>query len=255
MLHFKDSGSGPAVILIHGLFGDLNNLGNLARELLANNYRVIQLDTRNHGLSPTIAGMTYLQQADDLAELITTLELQSVSLVGHSMGGKIAMAYALANPQQVQQLVVADIAPVPYQSHHQQVIAGLKSLWQQPTSTRQQADQLLSDFVDDVGVRQFLLKNLSWRDGECHWKLRLEQVLAGYHDVIDWPSTEHSYSGPTLFIKGTESDYILAEHRPAIGRHFPNSKAKLISHAGHWLHAQKPGAFNRIVATFLSANG
>ncbi|MBD1388714.1 alpha/beta fold hydrolase [Neiella sp. HB171785] len=254
-MHYKESGSGPAVILIHGLFGDLNNLGNLARDLLEQGYRVIQIDTRNHGSSPTIDGMSYRQQAQDLAELIAELELQQVDLVGHSMGGKIAMAYALSEPQMVRRLVVADIAPVAYQSHHIQVIAGLNALWQQPTSSRQQADQLLSQFVDESGVRQFLLKNLNWRDGQCQWKLRLQQVLAGYDDVIDWPQFDGSYSGPTLFIKGTESDYILSEHREAISQYFANSKAKLISDAGHWLHAQKPAAFNRIVATFLSANG
>ncbi|MBW8190676.1 alpha/beta fold hydrolase [Neiella marina] len=254
MLNFKDVGHGDPVLLIHGLFGDLNNLGSLARALVEQGFRVIQIDTRNHGASPTLDGMDYLSQAADVKALLAQLKLASVKVVGHSMGGKIAMQLALQQPELIQCLVVADIAPVPYQSHHVQVIKGLRALQQTNTANRKEADALLAQFVDEVGVRQFLLKNLTWSDAKCQWRLRIEQVLAGYDDVIDWPKTDVSFDGPTLFVKGSESEYILESHRSAIGQHFPAAKARIIQGTGHWLHAQKPADFNRIVSAFLASN-
>ena len=251
-LNYKSQGDGPALILIHGLFGDMNNLGMLARELInSGEWQVIQLDVRNHGRSFHSPEMDYPSMAEDIIGLMDELQLSSAVFIGHSMGGKIAMQLALSAPQRVSGLIVADIAPVAYASHHQNVFAALSQLETQRPNSRKVADQLIQPLLPDLGVRQFLLKNLVFTQTGMKWRMNLAAVRANYAKILDWPATERSYNGPTLFIKGADSDYILPHYQSQTLAQFPAATAKIIGNTGHWLHAEKPRLFNRLVAQFL----
>ncbi|USD36304.1 MULTISPECIES: alpha/beta fold hydrolase [Ferrimonas] len=254
MLNFIDQGHGPAVVLIHGLFGNADNLGRLGAALLAEHWRVIRIDLPNHGRSVMGYPMSLANMAEALEQLRRQLSLDRWALVGHSLGGKVAMTYAQAHPQQVSALVVADIAPVGYQTQrHQAVLATLTELNQQPQLTRKSAQQHFNQAGIDSGTSAFLLKNLRPdSDGDYHWQLDINTIVHHYPDIIGPLPEQPPYSGPVLFVKGERSDYLLPEHRPEIGRRFPQAKARIITGTGHWLHAEKPDQFNRHVAQFLA---
>ncbi|RKF17849.1 alpha/beta fold hydrolase [Alginatibacterium sediminis] len=251
-LNYSDQGQGPVVILIHGLFGAKSNLQLCARHLVDQGYRVVSVDARNHGQSPREDGMNYKIQANDIISLAQDLELSSFSLLGHSMGGKVAMATALLAPDKVDQLIVADIAPVVYQASHAEVFQGLKAVELAKIENRKQAEQQLAQFVTMPEVRQFLLRSLSKQDQGWNWDFDINALQTYYSEILDWPNFDNIYSGPCLFIKGSDSEYIKAEFQTKIMQQFPNATLKIIQDAGHWLHAQKPSLFNRISAHFLS---
>ncbi|MCL1137351.1 alpha/beta fold hydrolase [Shewanella pneumatophori] len=255
-MHYTTSGQGPVVILIHGLFGDLDNLKALGKEL-ETDYTVVRVDVPNHGASPHISAMNYQTLADNMADFIGQLcskhGCNNVTLVGHSMGGKIAMATALNYPQWVNKLVVADIAPVSYQSRHDAVFAALESMpVNELTDRRQALTHMQASSIDD-GTAQFLLKSLTRTATGFAWKMNLSGLKSSYPDIIAWPEFGAVYEGPCLFVRGGDSDYITAEHRQAIMSQFPNVKAKTIAGTGHWLHAQKANIFNRIVKDFITS--
>lgn len=252
LLHHQIIGEGSPVVLIHGLFGALDNLKTLARHLSAD-HQVISIDVRNHGRSVHSDHMDYPAMVDDLINLLDHLGLPQVILVGHSMGGKIAMEMALLHPQRISQLVVADIAPVAYNNRHDNVFAALNSIEPATLPNRQQALTALTDAGIDMGTAQFLLKNLVKAQQGFEWRFNLPALQANYQQILGAPSQQGCYQGPTLFIKGGNSDYILAEHRPQIMGYFPNAKAKIIEGTGHWLHAEKPALFNKLVAAFIEA--
>lgn len=253
-MHYTTSGQGPIVILIHGLFGDLDNLKALGKEL-ETAFTVVRVDVPNHGASPKVSRMDYLTLADDMTKLITNLcdqyGYQKATLVGHSMGGKIAMATALQHPDLVNKLVVADIAPVSYHSRHDNVFAALESMPLEKISDRRQALVHMQNAGIDDGTAQFLLKSLTRTSNGFEWKLNLQGLKNSYLDIIAWPSFNSAYQGPCLFIRGGDSDYVTAEHRDAIMSQFPQVTAKTIAGTGHWLHAQKASIFNRIVKNFI----
>ncbi len=254
-LNYQIQGSGQPVILMHGMFGSLSNLGLVARALM-DRYQVIAVDMRNHGESPHSMTMDYPGMADDIVELLDDLNIPQAHLLGHSMGGKVGMQIALNQPKRVSKLIVADIAPVDYKpDRHGGVLTGLSALEKARPTTRQQADQLLAEHVEEAGVRAFLLKNLlRAEDGHFDLRLYLEGILANYYDTLTLAPTGNPFSGPTLFIKGADSAYIQDKHRAEVMRLFPNAELKIIANAGHWLHAEKPDTFNRIVHNFLDDN-
>jgi esterase len=251
LLNYQQSGSGKNIILIHGLFGRLENL-NMVAKALAKNYQVTSVDVRNHGDSFHDSVMNYSTMAQDIIDIMQHLAITSAVVLGHSMGGKIAMELALTAPALVEKLIVADIAPAEYPPHHNQIIAGLSSLDFTRIKQRKDADKQLSQYVDNLSVRQFLLRNLSSENGQFSFKCNLENIAKNYPQIIKAYQGSNSYQGPTLFIKGANSDYILPEHRTAILRLFPQSRARVIQGAGHWLHAEKTVAFNRSVEEFLT---
>jgi len=257
-LNYRDTGPrGTAipVILIHGLFGSLDNLSQLARAL-QDERRVISLDMRNHGASPHVPTMSYPEMAADLLALMDALGLPRAHLVGHSLGGKIAMATALAHPERVASLVVADMAPVAYStSLHQPVFEALEAVRASQVQDRQGADLLMRDYLADAPVRQFLLKSFCLRDGHPDWRFNLSAIVAEYPKLMDWPAPAAPYPGRVLFIKGARSDYLQPAHQAAINVQFPAAQARIILDAGHWLHAEKPLIFNRLVVDFLSVTG
>lgn len=254
-MNYVTSGSGDPVILIHGLFGNLDNLKSLAK-VLETQFQVIRVDLPNHGLSPHWSNMDYPTLAKSVIDLMDHLNLKSAKLVGHSMGGKVAMAAALLYPSRIDAIVVADIAPVTYQPRHQTVFAGLTSLVLDQHTTRQSALSHLIEAGIESSVAQFLLKNLQRTENGFEWKMNLSGLIDSYDRIIAWqlPNDEKhlQYNKPCLFIRGGESDYVTAEHRDEIIAQFPSVSVKTLNGTGHWLHAQKPEIFNRIVTEFVA---
>ena len=252
-LNYHRSGSGPTLIILHGLFGSWENWRAQIKKL-AEHYDVIAPDLRNHGGSPHAEEIDYALMADDLIELMDRLGIEQALLLGHSMGGKVAMQLALEHPSRVQKLIVADIAPVAYGDHHQEVFQGLFNVDLAQLRSRADADAQLAEYIDSAAVRAFLLKNLQRsRDGVFSWKMHLQALYDSYQNISAAPSAEGQYDGPVLFIKGGASDYLLPQHAAAIKARFPHAQYKIIDGAGHWLHAEKPAAFNRLLERFLSA--
>ncbi len=251
-LHYALFGSaGEWVLLLHGLFGAGENLGALAK-VLAVEHRVVQIDLRNHGRSPHRPTMNLALLAADIAALQDRLGIARSHLVGHSLGGKVAMQLALSQPERVARLVVADIAPVNYAPHHQAIFAALQAVDLAQLASRSAADVVLAKFIDEPTVRQFLLKSLYRADAGFQWRFNLPTLIDHYAELLAGPSGT-PFTGPTLFIKGELSDYLLAAHEVALREWFPNFKFKTIAAAGHWLHAEKPIAFNKLVQQFLRA--
>ncbi len=254
LLHTHSSGHRLAgqspVVLIHGLFGSYENLGVIARSL-SEQYQVINIDVRNHGRSPHSDQMSYELMADDLAETLDALAIDHAILLGHSMGGKLAMAFALKYPLRVDKLLLADIAPVAYPARHNSIFAGLNAVALDSLTSRQQADSQLAQYISEAGVRQFLLKSLQKDNDTFSWRFNLAALQANYQALIGGPPGSGHYDGPVLFIKGGASDYILPEHKTRIMQLFPQAQAKIIQGTGHWLHAEKPAAFTKLVKDFL----
>ena len=222
---------------------------------LSQYYCVISVDVRNHGNSFHQEGMHYPDLAQDVIKLLNHLAIDSCHFLGHSMGGKIAMQIALSYPEKVKKLIVADIAPVAYPAHHLIIIKGLQAIDLSKVVQRKAADNQLATYVEDAGVRQFLLRNITMNgQGEFYFKCNLNYIEQGYPQIMqkNEASNGQVFNGETLFIKGANSDYILAEHQSIISTLFSNAKAKIIQGAGHWLHAEKTVAFNKIVVDFLA---
>ncbi|MBV7413496.1 alpha/beta fold hydrolase [Aeromonas sp. sif2433] len=254
-MHFKEQGQGPAVVLIHGLFGSLDNLGLLARPL-SEHFRVISVDLRNHGASFHSDEMSYLQQAADVIALLDHLALDQVAIVGHSMGGKVAMQVAKQAPARVGRLVVADIAPVAYpHARHQNVFAGLNATLANPPQSRAEAEALLARYVEIPGVRQFLLKSFAKGESGWGWRFNVPALERNYANIMGWPDDQTRFEGPTLFIKGGDSDYVQPQYTETVMAQFPAAKTRVIAGTGHWLHAEKPVLFNKLVVDFLSTGG
>ncbi len=221
ILNFKEQGQGPAVILIHGLFGSLDNLGLLARAL-CEHYRVISVDLRNHGASFHSSEMSYPAQAADILALMDRLEIAEATLIGHSMGGKVGMQLAKLAPARVSRLVVADMAPVAYpHSRHQNVFAGLNATLRTPPQNRSEAEAMLAQHIELAGVRQFLLKSFAKGEYGWGWRFNVPALEQNYANIMGWPEDESRFEGPVLFIKGG----ILTICSPNTARrHWPNSQ-------------------------------
>ncbi|MCP5208114.1 MAG: alpha/beta fold hydrolase [Hahellaceae bacterium] len=256
-LHFQSFGQGPKIILLHGLFGSWENLGSIARSL-ASDYQVYCLDLRNHGRSPHTDVMNYDLMSEDVYRFMQLHGIDKAHLLGHSMGGKTAMQLALNHPEVVDKLLVADIAPVQYPPHHEAIIAGLQSLDLASLASRADAEKQLANYVNELPVRQFLLKNLV-KSGAASftWRMNLAAIIANYPAISAGQTAPkgtlpHGYQGPVLFIKGGNSDYITAKYASLVATLFPHAVMRIIPSTGHWLHAEKPALFLQIVRRFLT---
>jgi len=234
----------PALLIAHGLFGSARNWGVIARRL-AETRQVHVVDMRNHGESFWDDSHTYQALAGDLAQVISG----ACDVLGHSMGGKAAMALALLHPEKVRRLVVADIAPVGYLHTQMHLVQAMSGLDLSEISSRGDADKALTATVADAGVRAFLLQSLDVK--EKKWRLNLRVLGARMADIIGWPEISGRFDGPVLFLSGAESDYVLPAHRPDIKRYFPQARFAELAGAGHWLHADKPREFEAALQTFL----
>jgi esterase len=240
----------PVVVLLHGLFGSSDNL-NVIGKHLAQNYRVINIDLPDHGKSPRSAIFSFDDYAKKVIATLGTLNINRASIVGHSLGGKVAMWIAYLQAQLIEKLIILDIAPVAYEPRHQSVLQGLAAVQLNSISSRKDAESQMSHFIEDAGTQAFLLKSLYEEDGRWRWRFNVELLTRDYKLLSAWPLLNKLvYAKETLFIKGEESDYILAEHQAIILKQFPKAKAKLVK-AGHWLHAQKPQIVNSLITKHL----
>ena len=252
-LNFKQySTQGEPLLILHGLFGSLGNWAWHSREL-ARDFAVIGLDLRNHGGSPHSDDMNYACMAQDVLEFMDDHGIARCHLLGHSMGGKVAMQLALSVSERVDRLVVADIAPVTYPGQHDSIFDGLLAVDLATIGSRSAADMVLAQYEEDELVRQFLLTNLLKKpDGVFYWRINLPALQANYLSLRERPPADGVFEGPVLFVKGALSNYMTEQHHGEILRRFPHAKTKLIMHTGHWLHAEKPQTFYRIVHNFLN---
>lgn len=257
-LHYHRSSenpSNPPLIILHGLFGTWENW-RAQIKLLAEQFDVIAVDLRNHGASPHSDNINYALMAQDVIDLMDSLQIERCALLGHSMGGKVAMQLALEHPQRIERLVIVDIAPVAYEHHHRDTFAGLFAVDPSLLSSRRDADLQLQPHINDLSVRAFLLKNL-YRDnqGNFAWRMNLQALHDQYDNISAAPpaslGTSLSYAGPVLFIKGGDSFYLQPEHQATIMSLFPAARVKIMAGCGHWPHAEKPSVFNRLVDNFL----
>ena len=251
ILNFTEQGSGSPIILMHGMFGSLSNLGNLARSL-NKSHRVISVDLRNHGDSPHDLVFDLSTMASDIVELMDFLSLPSANLVGHSLGGKVGMQVALNFPNRVKNLVVADISPVAYKPKNDAALDGLIALSNAKIDSRKHAEKILSHYVSDNLTRAFLLKNLQLRDDNLYeLKINMKAVSENYLTNLVAAPFGNAFSGPCLFLKGEKSAYIQTKHRPMIEAFFPESQIVTLPGVGHWLHAESPKMFNKLITDFL----
>jgi len=242
----------PPVVLLHGLFGQARNFGQIQRAL-AQRWRVLALDLRNHGASPHAPDMRYATMAADVLETLAALGASPAALIGHSMGGKVAMRAALLRPGAVERLLVADIAPVVYRPHNQPIVAAMQAVPLHDGLTRAAADAVLREAVPAASVRAFLLQNLRLGFPPV-WRIGLAEIEAAMAAVEGWDGpADATYSGRALFVAGETSDYIRREDRPVIRALFPAARFVTLKHAGHWVHADNPAGFLAVVEAFLSA--
>ena len=241
-------GEGAPLLLLHGLFGAASNWGRVQRRL-AETRLVLAMDLRNHGASDHAQGMTYGTMAADVAETLAAEKVGPAAVLGHSMGGKVAMHLALAAPALVERLVIADVAPVRYAPHFRTIAAAMLAMPLTPGLTRAEANAALEPTVPDPVVRGFLLQNLRFGDPPA-WRIGLAEIAAGLPDIEDWRG-QGLYSGRTLALRGERSDYILPEHRPLFRALFPAVRFATLRGAGHWLHAEAPEPFIDTVTAFL----
>ena len=251
-LHFQSSGHGPPLILLHGLFGALENW-HLASRSLAADFQVLAVDQRNHGRSPHDAVMNYPVMAEDLVETLDSLEIARAHVLGHSMGAKTAMEFALRHPARVRRLIAVDMAPREYSARHLTILEALGSLHLPAFSDRTQIDRALASAIPDALVRRFLLKNLA-RDtvGVFHWKINLPAIHQNYDRLGEALSEGRRFDGPALFIRGGASDYIQAEDTAQIHRLFPQAQIREIANASHWVPTDAPEEFVHLARKFLS---
>jgi len=250
ILNSIEQGEGQPVILLHGLFGAAKNLGVIARAL-AKQARVISLDLRNHGDSPHDAAMSYGLMADDVAETLAAKNIKTAFVVGHSMGGKTAMTLALTRPEIVEKLAVMDIAPVSYNHSYDDYAAAMLALPLTPNLTRHDADAALADAIPEPAFRAFLLNNLVLGEAP-HWRVALAEIKAAMPNLIKWDDPDGTpYTGPTLFLRGANSDYVRPSADAKIMALFPNAQRATIEGAGHWLHAEKPREVIAALQEFL----
>jgi esterase len=252
-LHVRRAGEGEAVLLLHGLFGAGANMGALARAL-QDRFAVYSVDLPNHGRSGWLRHPDLPAMAQCLRAWMDAQDLAQVHLVGHSLGGKVAMQLALGFPGRVRSLVVADMAPVTYDAHHESVFTALEAVAAQHLTRREEAADLLAYYLHEDAVVQFLLSSLQ-RDagGILHWRFDLQGIRAAYPALLAAPQSAQVYAGPVLFIKGSVSDYIKERHWPAIQAFFPAAALTVMPDCGHWLHVQQPQQFNGIVTDFLGS--
>lgn len=253
MLHHKTFGQGPALLVLHGLFGSLDNWITLGRRW-AEHFSVYLVDQRNHGRSFHSQEWTYAAMAEDLHELMDHEGILQGHLLGHSMGGKTVMTFADLYPERIDRLMVADMGMRAYPPHHNDILAALSRVDLQQIDHRQDADaQLAAAGIAEPGIRQFLTKSL-YRSGQgWAWRFNLPVIERQYHQVIAPVELGHPFEGPTLFLSGGRSSYVQPGDRADIQQAFPQAQFEVIEQAGHWLHAEAPQAFSQQVLAFLGA--
>jgi pimeloyl-ACP methyl ester carboxylesterase len=252
ILNTIDQGSGPPVVLLHGLFGTARNLGVIARGL-SRHARVLSMDLRNHGDSPHDPRMDYPTMAADISETMASLGVPKAAVAGHSMGGKVAMMLALTRPAVVEKLIVMDIAPVAYGRHgYAAYVEAMKRIPLTNEINRKAASEMLAPAIPESSMRLFLLSNLVLGENP-HWRFGLEEIGGAMPNLVKWhlPPDAAPYPGPALFLRGGNSDYVPPEAEAPIRELFPNARIETIPNAAHWLHAEQPKVVLAALEVFL----
>lgn len=251
-LYSKIEGEGKPLLILHGYLGMSDNWKTLSGQYAAEGFQVHALDLRNHGRSFHSEEFTYAAMVQDIYDYCSENNLDRIDLIGHSMGGKVSMFFAMAHPEKLNKLIVADIAPRYYSPHHQDIMTALNAVDFTKKPTRSEVDDILLDYVPDFGTRQFLMKNLYWVEpGQLGFRFNLEVFKRKLDNIGEALAPNSIYDKPTLFLRGENSGYIGENDLQDIARHFPNSKVETISNAGHWLHAENPKEFFEKTIAFL----
>lgn len=254
-LAFREYGSGQPLIILHGLFGQSDNWNTLAKRFAENGFRVFAVDQRNHGLSSHSEFWDYNVMAEDLKNFISHHQLEKPIVIGHSMGGKTAMFFELNFPGIAQKLIVADIAPRAYEAHHDSVLKALNAVDFSKIKSRKEAEAVLHNYIPDFGTKQFLLKNIYWKDEantQLEWRFNLKVIDKNYSNVgAEAPLLSSRI--PSLFIRGEKSNYVTEKDISDIEKRFPNYYLSTIADSGHWIHAEKPNEFFEEVMKFIKA--
>nr|MBS0037968.1 alpha/beta fold hydrolase [Saprospiraceae bacterium] len=250
-INFKEFGTGEPVVILHGLLGMLDNWQTFARKL-SENYRVYTIDLRNHGRSFHSPEMSYALMAEDLNSFLIAREVNRTHLLGHSMGGKVAMQFALKYPEKVDKLLVADIAPHSYPGGHEAIIEALLSAKPREAEERADIENHLLKFIPSRKIVLFLMKNLSRsKQGGFQWKANIPYIAKNYKHILAGIESDKKFRGNTLFLKGENSDYITEKSETSIKNYFPQSKIVEIPKAGHWIHAEAQEATLEATRNFL----
>ncbi len=253
MLNSRIEGQGNPLIIIHGFLGMSDNWKSFGSLYAAEGFQVHMLDLRNHGKSFHSEEFNYSVMSNDLLEYCQHYNLTNVSIIGHSMGGKVAMLFATTYPEKVEKLIVADIGPKYYAPHHDDILAGLNAVDFSTKPDRTQVEEILYPFIPDFGTRQFLMKNLYWIEpGQLAFRFNLSVFNAKIETIGEALPAENHFDKPTMFIRGGNSNYILDGDLPEIKKHFPSFELATIPNVGHWLHAENPKLFFEETARFLT---
>lgn len=251
-LHFRSYGQGEPLIILHGLFGSLENWRSISLKL-SEHFQVFAVDQRNHGQSPHAPEMNYELMAGDLAEFIKAHHLPPINLMGHSMGGKTAMQFALLYPALVDKLIVVDMSPRAAQPRHEQILNALLALDITTAKARRELEQALAPSIPDFATRQFLLKNLKREsNGRFHWQAGLQEIQQNYAQLSQAVGDGRTFDGPALFLRGETSTYLAEQDLPDILRLFPKAELRNVSRAGHLPHVENAPEFVEQIMRFLT---
>ncbi|UII80801.1 alpha/beta fold hydrolase [Flagellimonas sp. CMM7] len=254
LLHSKILGEGKPLLILHGFLGMSDNWKTLGNQFAQNGYQVHLVDQRNHGKSFHSTDFDYELMSEDVLFYMDSHKIDNGDFIGHSMGGKTVMQLATSHPKLVTKLIVADISPKYYPPHHQPIIDALGKLDFAKISSRKEADQELSNYLADFGIRQFLLKNLHWVEpGKLGLRFNYEILKNKMDEIGENISATANYEGPTLFLRGDRSEYIMPNDFPEIKKHFPNADIETVDNAGHWLHAENQKQFFEKTFRFLNS--
>ncbi|MDC6365754.1 MULTISPECIES: alpha/beta fold hydrolase [Flavobacteriaceae] len=254
LLHSKIIGEGQPLLILHGFLGMSDNWKTLGSQFAANGLQVHLIDQRNHGKSFHTVDFDYDFLSEDIVHYTHHYNLKNVFVLGHSMGGKTAMQLSTSHPELIKKLIVADIAPKFYPPHHQSIIDALLQLDFDQINSRKQADEILSQHLNNFGIRQFLLKNLFWVEtGKLGLRFNLDVLKDKMEEIGENIQANATYDGPTLFLRGDRSEYIMENDYPNIKKHFPSAQIETVDNAGHWLHAENPKQFFEKALHFLNS--
>jgi len=252
MLHSKIEGSGKPLLILHGFLGMSDNWKTIGLQFALGGFQVHLIDLRNHGRSFHSDEFSYELMVQDIYEYCLANNLEKINMIGHSMGGKTAMLFAVTYPEMVEKLIVADIGPKFYPQHHQTILEGLNAIDFSKKPSRSEVEEIMSHYITDFGTRQFLLKSLYWLEpGQLAFRFNVAVFNLKIDEIGKSLPDNAVFSKQTLFIRGGKSDYILNEDFENLKKHFPDSSIETIPDAGHWLHAENPKMFYEIANSFL----
>ncbi len=253
-LFYRTFGEGQPLIILHGLFGISDNWVTFGKRISKLGFKVYIPDQRNHGQSPHSDTFNYLAMTDDLMDFIDDHEIEDPILIGHSMGGKVSIRFTLENPELIKKAVIVDISlrEYPKRTSHLQIIDAMRRIDFDMVSSRKEVDMLISERLPDFKLRNFILKNLYWAEkNKLGWRINFEAICDNIEDLFDGVDTMDTFDNPSLFIRGSLSDYVLDEDIPRIEYNFPSYKLVTIENASHWVHAEAPEEFYNLVSEFI----